>query len=198
MYSIKVGGNGDDSSILKIIRRNTGTQIWSMDLGKLIFNNHIIRVTNELASTKLYGFAEHMDSYLKDFENKPKTILLHNRGELPRPDNPLYGSHPVYLNYENVSSTIYAHSVFLLNSNPMEVVLFPNKTLTYTVLGGVLDFFINVGPTPNEAVKQYVSLVGKPPLIPRSALGFHLCRWGYNSLEKTKAALERTIAAKVN
>ena len=29
-------------------------------------------------------------------------------------------------------------------------------------------------------------------------LGFHLCRWGYWSLNKTRAALQRTIDAKVS
>lgn len=161
LYDVKIGGHDEDSSILKIIRRKTNGLIFSMDLGKLIFSDQFIQVQNELTSFRLMGLGEHMDTFHKNFRTESKTLVLFNQGDLPRPNKPLYGSHPVYLNYESNGN---AHSVFLLNSNAQEVVLNPNKTLTWRTLGGILDFHINVGPTPLQAVQQYISLVGKPPL----------------------------------
>ena len=81
--------------------------------------------------------------------------MFYNEGNLPRPEKNLYGSHPTYLNFEPNG---YAHSVFLMNSNAMEIILNPNQTITYRILGGIIDFHVNVGPTPKEAVTQYINL----------------------------------------
>ncbi len=45
------------------------------------------------------------------------------------------------------------------------------------------------GATPNDVVKRYHDLVGKPVLTPMWALGWHQCKWGYEST----AALETVV-----
>jgi alpha-glucosidase (family GH31 glycosyl hydrolase) len=57
----------------------------------------------------------------------------------------------------------------------------------------VLDFYVVLGPTPEEVTKQYLDLIGQPFLPPYWSLGFQLSRWGYNSLDAMKAAVERTL-----
>jgi lysosomal alpha-glucosidase len=91
---------------------------------------------------------------------------------------------PFYMVLDPVDGTAYG--VFLFNSNAMDVLLQPNA-ITYRVIGGVLDFYIFTGPRPADVVSQYMDLVGHPRQVPRWALGFHLCRWGYNSLNQTMA-----------
>ncbi len=54
-------------------------------------------------------------------------------------------------------------------------------------------FLCFLGPTPENVIKQYTELVGRPFLPPFYALGFQLCRYGYNSLANLKAAVDRTI-----
>ena len=65
-----------------------------------------------------------------------------------------------------------------------------NNALTYRVIGGVLDFYIFTGPSMHQVVQQYTDVVGKPFLPPYWSLGFHLCRWGYGSLNATKAVVQ--------
>lgn len=139
-----------------------------------------------------------MDTHQKHFAQDGKKIIhLHNRGKLPRPNTPLYGSHPVYLTFEH-GRIVTAHTVFLLNSHAMEIELSSDNTTTWRVLGnGILDFFVNVGPTPLQAVSQYVSLVGRPPLPTYSALGFHISRWGYESLSEAKKIFEGIVNANI-
>jgi alpha-glucosidase (family GH31 glycosyl hydrolase) len=62
-------------------------------------------------------------------------------------------------------------------------------------VGGVLDMYFFLGPSPEETVQQYTEAIGRQPLPPYWALGFHLCRWGYNSLDSMIAAYNRTISA---
>lgn len=43
-----------------------------------------------------------------------------------------------------------SHGVFLKNSDPIDVVLQPAPAITFRVLGGILDFYIFLGPSPQE------------------------------------------------
>ena len=47
----------------------------------------------------------------------------------------------------------------------------------------MLDLFLLTGPTPEDVVRQYQSIVGKPAMPPAWALGFHQSRWGYQSVQ---------------
>lgn len=65
--------------------------------------------------------------------------------------------------------------------------------LLWRTLGGTFDFFINMGPSPLEAIQQHVQLVGKPPIVPYWSLGFHLCRYGYETIGKAQEVIRRTM-----
>jgi alpha-glucosidase (family GH31 glycosyl hydrolase) len=54
------------------------------------------------------------------------------------------------------------------------------------MVGGVIDLFILMGPTPADVLAQYTELVGRPALPPLWALGFHQCRWGYRTANITR------------
>lgn len=113
-----------------------------------------------------------------------------------------------------------SHGVFLKNSNAMgeciaiprlicsieltkysylfiEVILQPTPALTFRSLGGVFDFYFFLGPSPDKVIEQYSEVIGKPFLPPYWSLGYHQCKFGYGSVNRTKAVMERTIAAKI-
>ena len=63
-----------------------------------------------------------------------------------------------------------------------------------------------LGPTPEDVAKQASAALGRCQALvnevndffrfyipPYWALGYHLCRWGYNSLENMQAAFQRTV-----
>ncbi len=64
-----------------------------------------------------------------------------------------------------------AHGVLLWNSNGMEVAI-TKERLQYRVIGGLLDFFFLMGPTPADVMQQMTSIVGRPAMPPYWALGF--------------------------
>lgn len=77
----------------------------------------------------------------------------------------------------------------------VDVILQPAPAITFRPIGGIFDFYVMLGPSPKDVSRQYSNIVGKTFMPPFWSLGFQLCRWGYDSLEETKKAMDRTIAA---
>ncbi len=47
--------------------------------------------------------------------------------------------------------------------------------------GDELDYYIIYGPEPAKILSTYTQLTGRMPMPPRWALGYHQCRWSYES-----------------
>ena len=60
----------------------------------------------------------------------------------------MYGVHPTYTVLEDDGN---AHTVLFLNSNAQEWNLTPNPSFTYRTIGGLLDIYIFMGPTPGKS-----------------------------------------------
>jgi len=108
-------------------------------------------------------------------------------------------------------SLIVTLKVMKLQSNPLfgslkvlkiywfvpEFVISPAPGYTYRTIGGLLDIYIFLGPTPEDTVRQFTEAIGRQPIPPYWGLGFQLSRWGYNTIDKMKAAVNRTKAANI-
>uniref|UniRef100_A0A672U158 P-type domain-containing protein n=1 Tax=Strigops habroptila TaxID=2489341 RepID=A0A672U158_STRHB len=157
-------------------RRATGMVLLNTTVAPLIFADQFLQISTSLPSKFLYGLGEHRGPLLHSMDWN--TLTLWARDVSPMESFNLYGAHPFYLLMEEGGD---AHGVFLLNSNAMEVALQPAPGLTWRTIGGVLDFYIFLGPDPNMVIQQYQQVIGFPAMPPFWALGFHLCRWGYGS-----------------
>ncbi|XP_065071770.1 maltase-glucoamylase-like isoform X1 [Rhopilema esculentum] len=167
---------------LIVNRTKTNRPLFDSSAGPLIFADQFLQMSTKLPSKYIYGFGEHEhESFLHDVNWK--TYGMFSRDQYPKPNANLYGHHPFHMVMEEDGN---AHGILLLNSNAMDVTLQPLPALTYRTIGGVLDFYMFFGPTPEDVVKQYTLAVGRPFMPPYWSLGFQLCRWGYNSLERVK------------
>ena len=68
----------------------------------------------------------------------------------------------------------------------------PQPGITFRTIGGLLDFFVFLGPEPETVVQQYTGLIGRTFMPPYFALGFQLSRWGYKNTEDIRQVIERT------
>ncbi|XP_050282376.1 alpha-xylosidase 1-like [Quercus robur] len=150
--------------------------------GNLVFKDQYLEISTKLPNdASLYGLGENTQPHgIKLYPNDPYTLYTTDISAI-NVNTDLYGSHPVYMDLRNVGGKPYAHSVLLLNSNGMDV-FYGGTSLTYKVIGGVLDFYFFAGPTPLGVIDQYTSFVGRPAPMPYWSLGFHQCRWGYHNL----------------
>ncbi|ORX93495.1 hypothetical protein K493DRAFT_148432, partial [Basidiobolus meristosporus CBS 931.73] len=154
-------------------------------LDSLIFQEKYLEISSQLpVDANIYGLGEFVGPLRRDPKATRQTIWARDAAT-PVKEN-VYGSHPFYLEMRGSK----AHGVFLLNSNGMDVSL-STRQLTYKVIGGVLDYYIFMGPSPADVVKQYTEVIGRPSTIPYWALGFHQCRWGYKTLDAVKEVVEQ-------
>ncbi|XP_011639981.1 lysosomal alpha-glucosidase-like [Pogonomyrmex barbatus] len=175
----------------KINRINDGTTLFnSLGFGGFIFADQFLQISALLPTNNIYGIGEHRSS-LK-LNTNWQSFTLFNKDQPPTENANLYGSHPFYMVIEESGM---AHGVLFLNSNAMDVILQPTPAITFRTIGGIFDIYFFLGPTPADVVKQYSDIVDKPFMPPYWSLGFHLCRFGYKTLEKTKAVWNRTRAA---
>ncbi|KAM9292474.1 sucrase-isomaltase, intestinal-like [Morus bassanus] len=177
----------DDSSHFRIKRKSTGTVLWDSPLVDLFFSNQYLQITTTVPSTSVYGFGEHEHPSFKhsmDFV----TYGMFSRDQAPTSFANLYGVHPFYMCVEADSN---AYGVLLLNSNAQDVSLSPNPSLTFRTIGGILDFYVFLGPTPENVIQQYTEAIGRPHMPAYWSLGFHLSRWGYGSIDVLKNTVDR-------
>ncbi|KAK3612142.1 hypothetical protein CHS0354_031217 [Potamilus streckersoni] len=64
-------------------------------------------------------------------------------------------------------------------------------TLQFRTIGGILDFYVYTGPSPDDVIRQHSEVIGRTFMPPYWALGYNLCRWGYNNDRNLKAVINR-------
>ncbi|NXS86262.1 LYAG glucosidase, partial [Erpornis zantholeuca] len=188
LYGLRVS---QDPFGLVVCRQRGGRVLLNTTVAPLFFTDQFLQISTSLPSHFISGLGEHLTPLVLD--TAWTRVTLWNRDMAPAPHVNLYGSHPFYLVMEDDGS---AHGVFLLNSNAMDVLLQPSPALTWRTTGGILDFYIFLGPDPKSVVRQYLDVVGFPFMPPYWGLGFHLCRWGYSSTDITRQVVANMTAAR--
>ncbi|XP_068007377.1 lysosomal alpha-glucosidase isoform X2 [Melanerpes formicivorus] len=188
LYEVQVN---QDPFGLVVYRQRDGQVLLNTTVAPLFFADQFLQISTSLPSRFVSGLGEHLTPLILD--TAWTRVTLWNRDMAPVPQVNLYGSHPFYLGMEDDGS---AHGVFLLNSNAMDVLLQPSPALTWRTTGGILDFYIFLGPDPKSVVRQYLDVVGYPFMPPYWGLGFHLCRWGYSSTDITRQVVANMSAAR--
>ncbi|XP_060802537.1 lysosomal alpha-glucosidase [Amyelois transitella] len=180
-YHVKIPEDGSAIG-LKIVRNSDNVTIFDTeDVGGLILSDKFLQLSAIIPTDHIYGLGERRGRFMLDMNWN--TIGLWNRDRPPVENANLYGTHPFYMAVENDGKTT---GVLFQNANAMDIVLQPTPAITYRTTGGILDLYMFTGPSPAEVMRQFTAVVGRPALPPYWALGFHLCRFNYPTLEKTR------------
>lgn len=178
-------------------RKSNGEEIFSTKGSELVFENQYWRLRTSLPDNpNLYGLGEHTDSLRLPTSNYVRTMWARDAGAVPLRTN-LYGTHPVY--YEHRAQSKNSHGVLLLNSNGMDIKINNDngQYLEYNVIGGIIDLYFMSGPTPFEVAQQYSEITQKAAMMPYWGLGFHQCRFGYNSVDEVAAVVANYSKANI-
>lgn len=100
-------------------------------------------------------------------------------------DDPIYKSIPFYICTDEDGR---AYGLFLDNSYRVRFD-FGHAQEDVIELGGPdgpIDYYVINGPTVADVVRHYAELTGKPPMMPRWALGYQQSRWGYSTAQQVR------------
>ncbi|PIK46338.1 putative maltase-glucoamylase, intestinal-like [Apostichopus japonicus] len=184
-YSITFGDT--PNFYFKVTRNSNGEVLFDSSLSGFTFEDQFIQIGTKLpVGSYLYGFGETEHHSLYHDMNWKKYGMW-SRDNPPDNDVNIYGVHPYY----TVVSGVNTHGVLILNSNAQDVEMSPLPYVNFRTIGGILDFYFFLGPTPEDVVSQYTEAVGRPYFPPYWSLGFQLSRWGYGSQSVLKSTVDR-------
>lgn len=156
----------------EIIRKSDGVSVYKFS-DSLKFKDQYIQLTSQFDSrAKTFGIGESTrtnhaltagTTYTLWARDEPAAVMGVN----------LYGSLPYYVQMLDGK----ASGAMLFNSNGMDVKL-DTSSMTFKVIGGVIDLYVFVGPTIQDVTQQYTSVVGRPTMMPYWSFGFHNCKYG--------------------
>jgi len=178
-----------------VVRNEDGDVLFDTMQHSLFFKQQYLELSSSISgSAALYGIGERTRSEgIRLQRDGVPTTLWNKDTAAADADTNLYGSHPFLM---AIAEGGNAHGIFLLNSNGMDVLL-DESTIAYRTLGGVLDFYFFLGPTPKDVIQQYQEVIGKPMMPPGWSLGFHQCRWGYRNVQELDTVIESYRAADI-
>ncbi|WIA23387.1 hypothetical protein OEZ85_000147 [Tetradesmus obliquus] len=158
-----------------------------------MFKDQYIELTTAIPkSASLYGLGETTLSTGLLLPRDGRKLTLWNRDKpAADPDQNLYSSHPFYL---QVNADGSSHGVLLLNSNGMDVIL-RETSLTYKIIGGLVDLSFFMGPSPEAVIRQYHQVIGASVMPPYWALGLHQSKWGYANISVLESVVANYSAA---
>jgi alpha-glucosidase (family GH31 glycosyl hydrolase) len=164
-----------------------------------IYDDKYIQLMTTIPSRNVYGFGENTHPTFQHVLNGSSRYGIFARDQPPQGENEnLYGTQPFYMSIEEDGQ---AFGMLIFNSNAQDYKFDEfedNQAMfTYRTLGGILDIFFFAGPRPEDVIRQYQTVIGTPYMPPYWALGFQLCRYGYDTLDNMKAAMQRTLDGKI-
>ena len=173
---------------IKVTRRSTNETLLDTGLPGLVFSDQFIQLPLRISSSAaVYGWGENEQHSFRHDLNW-RTWAIYGRDQPPDGDANMYGVHPRLTVLDKSGKTF---GILFLNSAAQELSLTPGPSMIYRSIGGILDMYLFLGPSPEQVVQQYTEAVGRFPLPPYWSLGFHLCRYGYNTMENMAAARDR-------
>ena len=174
---------GDEDSYILTTRYNP-----------LIYKKDFIKLQTRIKTSRIFGIGERVHK----FELDPGIYTMHARDvgspeeTAHPPGNNMYSVHPFYM-FPLANPNQFA-ACFFLNSNAMDF-QFKNAgngiEMTHLFSGGIIDLFVIMKGNPEEIVREYHKLIGKPVLLPYWAFGNHQCKFGYQNQNELESVMDQ-------
>ncbi|MCZ7540477.1 MAG: glycoside hydrolase family 31 protein [Anaerolineae bacterium] len=155
-------------------------RVLSEDAEGLAWRGDEVRWSRRLPSGEsCHGLGERASSF--DLRGKRLTLWNNDPGPAyPRDADPIYTSIPFYVGVQGDLACGF------LWDNPargaVDLGADDAGTMAFSAEEGELCLYALAGPTLPDVLRQFTALVGRAPLPPLWALGFHQSRWGYRTV----------------
>jgi len=155
-----------------VVRRSTGAILYDTSLPGFVYADQFIQIPAKLPhGVSLYGLGENDQPRYRHDLRKWRTWTGWTREQQPEFRSNMYGVHPTYTAVELDGNT---HGLLMLNSNAQEWSTTPQPGFVYRTIGGIVDFYFFLGPSPGAVNRQYTEAVGRYPVPPYWSLGYQV------------------------
>ena len=191
--------------------KNSNEYIYIFDGANFLYTDTLIMFDQLLTSKYIYGFGERNYDFNLDigkYTTWPNDTTVTYRDKGTGGYN-LMGHQPIgihrtkngkYLGFIfmniNAQDLIINSTEDKFNNNDNYKDLIKNNFkyyLRHITIGGIINYFITFGDTPEEAILEIHKIIGRPIIPPFWGFGWHQCRWGYKSTKDLENVLNNYI-----
>ncbi|XP_064478458.1 lysosomal alpha-glucosidase-like [Ornithodoros turicata] len=170
IFDVHVTDIGD----LVVYRKSNKVVIFETDLSTLVYTSTFLQLPARVPTSHFYGLGDMRARLARSGFKQYSLINMHPRdaeAEHVQENNSkaVYGSHPFYMGIEPEG---LAYGIFFRTRSVLQVQSTRAPGVTVRTIGGPLDLFVFLGPSPSHVVSQYQDIVGRPAMPPFWALGF--------------------------
>ena len=166
-------------------------KIFSLNPKRFLFTDTLINFEILLTSNDIFGFGERNSEFrlaTGKYTIWPNDTTYTYRDKRKGGYN-LMGHQPIGLH--KTINNIFLGLIFE-NTNAQDFLInsywfsnFP-YSIEHRTIGGIINYYITFGNTPDEAISNIHQIIGRPTIPPFWSFGWHQCRWGYGSTYNLK------------
>lgn len=191
-YTVSYSERGETFGVV-VTRRDNGKVLFDTRLPGTTLGEQFLQMSTRIASENVFGLGgAGSKTTLKNDLNWRVTSFFTEKAPNDESNNHS-GAHPFYMVVEDDGR---AHGVFLNTSYPMDVLMQP-PIATFRTIGGILDFHLFLGESPEDVIRQFTELIGRPTFPPLWALGPHLALRGNNISPNAALSLVQKLKTRV-
>ena len=184
------------------IKDKNGNIYYYFDGANFLYTDTLIIFDQLLTTGYIYGFGERNYNFNLDIGRYTiwgNDTTYTNRDQKNGGWN-LMGHQPIGMHVTKYKSYL---GLLFLNANCQDVVISSinskekNKNnnlnindfshvLRHITIGGIINYYITLGDTPEESILGLHSIYGHPTIPPFWGLGWHQCKWGYKNTAQLK------------
>ena len=198
----EINGLINEPFSFKLKDKKTKEDIYYFDGANFLYSDTLIMFDQLLTTKYIYGFGERNYEFNLDigkYTTWPNDTTTTYKDKGTGGYN-LMGHQPIGLH--KTKNNKYLGFIFM-NINAQDLII--NSTLDkynnnennifkyymrHITIGGIINYFITFGDTPEEAILEIHKIIGRPALPPFWAFGWHQSRWGYKTTKDLEKVLE--------
>ena len=186
-FGLTINEEPNEPFYISLTNPETNELIFTTENTDFIFSDVFITFAGFFTTNDVYGFGERYHE-LKLGDGKFTMWPNDTSGIHEDPGVGGYnamGIHP--LGFHRTAKNTFVGLLFN-NINAQDLIIKSNYResdnhvlIEHRTIGGVIDYFITLNKTPDEALISLHDVIGHPTLPPFWSLGFHQCKWGYKN-----------------
>ena len=179
-----------------VTRKDNGQVIFDTKNKKFIYSNLYIELGTSLPTDNVYGFGER--NY--QFKLGPGRFTIWGRDDPKLMEDGsggynTYSHHPVALVRDQKGDFFLT---LMRNSNAMDVIIDRTPSVTYKMVGGVIDLIFFIGKQyPEPILQAYHNYLGKFTMMPFWSMGYHQSKWGYSNYRRMETVVKNYVDNKI-